>query len=263
METQNGAEDMGSRLSASGGSSSVRSPSMEDIHTAYKQRNLSRARDLLREACEESESPQEKGQLLSISAAHGDLETVRFLLTEKRVELPMEPTDDNPAVVAAHFGHTEVVHELLESLSGPCSPQRLLNWMLALACQRGHLEVVKLLVLTHGADPENYAVRKNEFPVIVRLPLYAAIKSGNEDIAIFLLRHGAYFCSYILLDSPEPSKRLLRKYFIEASALPSSYPGKTCCSRESQRSLIPSARCLPPHVPRLATGLEVMSASCQ
>lgn len=51
--------------------------------------------------------------------------------------------------------------------------------MLALACQRGHLEVVKLLVLTHGADPENYAVRKNEFPLIERLPLYAAIKSGE------------------------------------------------------------------------------------
>lgn len=61
----------------------------------------------------------------------------------------------------------------------PCSPQRLLNWMLALACQRGHLGIVKLLVLTHGADPESYAVRKNEFPVIVRLPLYAAIKSGE------------------------------------------------------------------------------------
>lgn len=52
--------------------------------------------------------------------------------------------------------------------------------MLALACQQGHLEVVKLLVLTHGADPENYAVRKNEFPVIVRLPLYAAIKAGGS-----------------------------------------------------------------------------------
>lgn len=52
--------------------------------------------------------------------------------------------------------------------------------MLALACQRGHLGVVKLLVLTHGADPESYAVRKNEFPVIVRLPLYAAIKSGGS-----------------------------------------------------------------------------------
>lgn len=226
METHNGAEDMGSKLSLPGGSSTVQCPSMEEIHTAYKQRNLSRARDLLRGVCEESESSQEKGQLLSIAAAHGDLETVQFLLTEKRVELPTEPTDDNPAVVAAHFGHAEVVRELLESLPGPCTPQRLLNWMLALACQRGHLEVVKLLVLTHGADPENYAVRKNEFPVIVRLPLYAAIKAGNEDIAIFLLRHGAYFCSYILLDSPEPSKHLLRKYFIEASALPSSYPGK-------------------------------------
>ncbi|GAB1292192.1 Leucine-rich repeat serine/threonine-protein kinase 1 [Apodemus speciosus] len=224
-----GAEDMGSKLSLPGGNSTVQCPGMEEIHTAYKQRNLSRARDLLREVCEESESPQEKGQLLSISAAHGDLETVRFLLTEKHVELAPEPTDDNPAVVAAHFGHAEVVHELLESLPappGPCTHQRLLNWMLALACQQGHLEVVKLLVLTHGADPENYAVRKNEFPVIVRLPLYAAIKAGNEDIAIFLLRHGAYFCSYILLDSPDPSKHLLRKYFIEASALPSSYPGK-------------------------------------
>lgn len=64
--------------------------------------------------------------MLSISAAHGDLETVRFLLTEKRVELPMEPTDDNPAVVAAHFGHAEVVHELLESLSGKALCGRVL-----------------------------------------------------------------------------------------------------------------------------------------
>lgn len=62
---------------------------------------------------------------------------------------------------------------------GVSSPQRLLNWMLALACQQGHLSIVKLLVLTHGADPESYAVRSNEFPVILRLPLYAAIKSGE------------------------------------------------------------------------------------
>lgn len=60
----------------------------------------------------------DQGRLLSISAAYGDLETVRYLLTERRVELPTEPTDDNPAVVAAHFGHTDVVQELLESLPG-------------------------------------------------------------------------------------------------------------------------------------------------
>ena len=61
METHNGAEDMGSKLSLPGGSSTVQCPSMEEIHTAYKQRNLSRARDLLRGVCEESESSQEKG----------------------------------------------------------------------------------------------------------------------------------------------------------------------------------------------------------
>ena len=59
-----------------------------------------------------------QGQLLSIPAAYGDLETVRYLLTERLVELPTEPTDDNPAVVAAQFGHTDVVQELLESLPG-------------------------------------------------------------------------------------------------------------------------------------------------
>ncbi|XP_076980135.1 leucine-rich repeat serine/threonine-protein kinase 1 isoform X1 [Tamandua tetradactyla] len=227
METHTGAVDMGSKASTPGSNPPAHFPRLEGIETAYKQGDTRKARGLVREACDESTSRLEKDQLLSISAAYGDLETVQYLLTERRAELPTEPTDDNAAVVAAQCGHAAVVQELLESLPGPCSHQRLLNWMLALACQRGHLGVVKLLVLTHGADPESYAVRKNEFPVIVRLPLYAAIKSGNEDIAIFLLRHGAFFCSYILLDSPEPSKRLLRKYFIEASALSSSCSGKT------------------------------------
>lgn len=59
-----------------------------------------------------------QGQLLSISAAYGDLETVRYLLTKRQVRLSTEPTDDNPAVVAALFGHTDVVQELLESLPG-------------------------------------------------------------------------------------------------------------------------------------------------
>lgn len=50
---------------------------------------------------------------------------------------------------------------------------------------------------------------------------------GNEDVAVFLLRNGAFFCSYILMDSPESSKHLLRKYFIETTPLPGSAPAKT------------------------------------
>lgn len=225
-DTRTGARDMGSKESTLGVDPEGRCPGAEGIQAAYQRGDQAGARRLLREACDESSSQQEKHQLLSLSAASGDLEAVRYLLTERGVELPTEPTDDNPAVLAAQLGHTDVVRELLESLPGPCRPQCLLNWMLALACQCGHLGVVRLLVLTHGADPESCAVRKKEFPAIARLPLYAAIKAGNEDIAIFLLRHGAFFCSYILLDSPDSSKHLLRKYFVEAGALPNIGPGK-------------------------------------
>uniref|UniRef100_A0A8D0GZA0 Leucine rich repeat kinase 1 n=1 Tax=Sphenodon punctatus TaxID=8508 RepID=A0A8D0GZA0_SPHPU len=112
-------------------------------------------------------------------------------------------------------------------LVGPNNFQQLLNWMLAIACQQGHLDIVKLLILTYSADPDSCAVRRNEFPVLIRLPLYAAIKTGNEEIAVFLLRNGAVFCSYILMDSPESSKHLLRKYFVETTVLPSTSPAKT------------------------------------
>ncbi|XP_038602280.1 leucine-rich repeat serine/threonine-protein kinase 1 isoform X2 [Tachyglossus aculeatus] len=226
MDLQNGSVDMGTKQSTLENVSLSQSPVIENIQAAYKNGETSKAQELIKIACEESVLQLEKCQLLSITAAYGDLEVVKYLLKEKLVELPTEPNDDNPAVVAAYFGHTDIVKELLDSLLDPCSSQRLLNWMLAIACQQGHLDVVRLLVLSYSADPETCAVRKNEFPVILRLPLYAAIKADNEDIAIFLLRHGAFFCSYILMDSPEPSKRLLRKYFVEAVILASSSPTK-------------------------------------
>lgn len=57
-------------------------------------------------------------QLLGIAAAYGDLYAVRYLLKEALVVLPTEPNDDNAAVVAAYFGHKDVVKELLDSLHG-------------------------------------------------------------------------------------------------------------------------------------------------
>lgn len=75
-------------------------------------------------------------------------------------------------------------HSLVTSIKfsifsvGPTTCQQLLNWMLAIACQQGHLDIVKLLIRAYSADPESCAVRKNEFPVLIRLPLYAAIKAG-------------------------------------------------------------------------------------
>lgn len=63
-------------------------------------------------------------------------------------------------------------------LLGPCIRKDLLNWMLATACQQGHLEVVKLLVHSYQADAEDCAIHSDEFAVITGLPLYAAARAG-------------------------------------------------------------------------------------
>nr|XP_033775868.1 leucine-rich repeat serine/threonine-protein kinase 1 isoform X1 [Geotrypetes seraphini]XP_033775869.1 leucine-rich repeat serine/threonine-protein kinase 1 isoform X1 [Geotrypetes seraphini]XP_033775870.1 leucine-rich repeat serine/threonine-protein kinase 1 isoform X1 [Geotrypetes seraphini] len=217
MTLQDGTLDMGSRQSALGGVSSHQSPLLENVDTAYKDGDTNKAQELIRSACEEDLAKPEKCQLLSVAAAYGDVQTVRYLLQVALVELSTEPDDDNPAVVAARFGHMETVKELVDSLADLCTCNQLLNWMLAVACQQGQLDVVKLLVLTYGADPDFCAVRKNEFPVLQKLPLYAAVMAGNEDVAIFLLQNGAFFCSYILMDNPDLCKLLLRKSCIESS----------------------------------------------
>lgn len=78
-----------------------------------------------------------------------------------------------------------------------------------------------------GTSSSQLTCRQPRHVPALRCPPLSLVRAlGNEDIAIFLLRHGAFFCSYILLDSPDPSKHLLRKYFIEASALPSGCSGK-------------------------------------
>uniref|UniRef100_A0A663MZZ0 Leucine rich repeat kinase 1 n=1 Tax=Athene cunicularia TaxID=194338 RepID=A0A663MZZ0_ATHCN len=227
MDPQNGTVDMGGKQSTVGEVSIIQTSVTESIQDAYKAGDTSKAQELIKLSCEETALQVEKCQLLGIAAAYGDLQAVRYLLKEALVTLPTEPNDDNAAVVAAYFGHKDIVKELLDSLHGPSTCQQLLNWMLAIACQQGHLDIVKLLIRAYSADPESCAVRRNEFPVLIRLPLYAAIKAGNEDVAVFLLRNGAFFCSYILMDSPESSKHLLRKYFIETSPLPGSAPAKT------------------------------------
>uniref|UniRef100_A0A452HCZ7 non-specific serine/threonine protein kinase n=1 Tax=Gopherus agassizii TaxID=38772 RepID=A0A452HCZ7_9SAUR len=230
MEPQNGTVDMGGKQSTAGDVSVGHSPVIGSIQHAYKSGDTNKAQELIKLSCEENILQVKKCQLLSIASAYGDLHAVRYLLKEALVGLPTEPSDDNPAVVAAYFGHEDIVKELLDSLLGPSNFQRLLNWMLAISCQQGHLTIVKFLILTYNADPGSCAVRKNEFPILTRLPLYAAIKAGNEDIAVFLLQNGACFCSYILMDSPDSSKHLLRKYFVETTLLPGSAPAKTALS---------------------------------
>ncbi|XP_015198818.2 leucine-rich repeat serine/threonine-protein kinase 1 isoform X2 [Lepisosteus oculatus] len=218
MDEHDGTVDMGSKQSILGSTALSQSPTIDNIQAAYRAGESRQARELIRLSCGETSRAQlEKHQLLSLAAGSGDLESVQYLLKEVRVQVPKQPSEDNPAVLAAYFGHEHVVKELLDSIPGPCVQKDLLNWMLATACQQGHLEVVKLLVLTYQADAENCAIRTHDFAVITGLPLYAAARAGNEEISTFLLQNGAVFTSYTLMDHPAFFKQLLRKHYIEPS----------------------------------------------
>uniref|UniRef100_A0A672LW85 non-specific serine/threonine protein kinase n=1 Tax=Sinocyclocheilus grahami TaxID=75366 RepID=A0A672LW85_SINGR len=152
-------------------------------------------------------------QLLCLVAQNGDLDGVRFLLQEARVTVPQEPSEENPAVLAAHHGHQLLVRELLDSIPRPCVRKDLLNWMLATACQQGHLEVVKLLVHTYNADTEDCAVHSGEFAIITGLPLYAAAQAGTVGFCSSHTSH--YYCRECLLNYKAIIKHLiLRCYFM-------------------------------------------------
>uniref|UniRef100_A0A8C5M637 non-specific serine/threonine protein kinase n=2 Tax=Leptobrachium leishanense TaxID=445787 RepID=A0A8C5M637_9ANUR len=219
MDSHNGTTGMGNKQVMPGELAINQIPMIAEIQAAYQEGERDKAHDLVKKVCEENLQKHEKFQVLRISAAYGDVPSVCFLLQSAQVVLPIEPTDDNPAVLATHFGHGETVALLLDSLPDAGIHKPLLNWLLVTACEQGHLSLVKLLVLTYHADPDCYAVRNNEFPVLKKLPLYASIMAGYEDIAEFLLQNGAGFCSYILMDNPELTKVLLRRSIVEASDL--------------------------------------------
>uniref|UniRef100_A0A667WS42 non-specific serine/threonine protein kinase n=1 Tax=Myripristis murdjan TaxID=586833 RepID=A0A667WS42_9TELE len=206
---------MGAKASLVGASTLTPSPTLENIQAAYEDGELDTASELIQQACCvecSAGSPRIDGvRLLCVATQHGDLQSVCYLLKDAHVTVPQEPSDNNPAILAAHYGHASLVKELLDSVPGHCLRKDLLNWMLATACQQGHLEVVRLLVHSYDADAKDCAIHSDEFAVITGLPLYAAARAGNEEIAWFLLENGAGFSSYTLMDHPAFSKQLLRQ----------------------------------------------------
>uniref|UniRef100_A0A8C1MY76 non-specific serine/threonine protein kinase n=1 Tax=Cyprinus carpio TaxID=7962 RepID=A0A8C1MY76_CYPCA len=211
---------MGAKQSVVGSVPLNHSSTLKNIQEAYTNGEDQRARELIQLCCENNGGAGPDGvQLLCLAAHNGDLDGVRFLLQEARVTVPQEPSKENPAVLAAHHGHQLLVRELLDSIPRPCVRKDLLNWMLATACQRGHVEVVKLLVHTYNADTEDCAVHSGEFAIISGLPLYAAAQAGTE-VACFLLDNGAGFSSYTLMDHADFSRQLLRQRHLQDKDAP-------------------------------------------
>ncbi|XP_028999543.1 leucine-rich repeat serine/threonine-protein kinase 1 isoform X2 [Betta splendens] len=225
MDQQSRAmEEMGAKASSAEGmrSAAVPFPTLENIQATYEAGETDTAKELIKQACcvecSAGMPPIEGVHLLSVAAQFGDLESVRYLLKEAFIAVPHEPSSSHPAIVAAHYGYSCLVKELLDSIPGPCVRRDLVNWMLATSCQQGHMDIVQLLVSSYNADAKDCAVNSNEFAVITGMPLYAAAQAGDVDIAQFLLQNGAGFSSYTLMDHPTFSKQLLRLKLQETSS---------------------------------------------
>ncbi|KAG7275501.1 hypothetical protein CRUP_032544, partial [Coryphaenoides rupestris] len=121
---------------------------------------------------------------LFAACRHGDLESVRTLVTRENVNSrDTAGRRSTPLHFAAGFGRRDVVHFLLQS--GASVHARDDGGLVSLhnACSFGHAEVVTLL-LHHGADANsrdnwNYT------------PLHEAAIKGKIDVCIVLLQHGA------------------------------------------------------------------------
>ncbi|KAJ0056500.1 hypothetical protein NL108_008347, partial [Boleophthalmus pectinirostris] len=87
----------------------------------------------------------------------------------------------------------------------------LLRSLLTIACQKGHLDLLKMLVELYNIDVNDHDIYSQEFTQITELPLYAAATAGHMEIASFLIQNGTGFSSYVLIDHPSFCTHLLRQ----------------------------------------------------
>lgn len=125
--------------------------------------------------------PISSAQLLCNSLKKGDLGVVKFFL-----ENGADPTGwgmQTPplieiAIASSSRERLELVTLLIEHGVSPT------DFMLSVAAETGALDVAQLLVVDHGADP-------NEVNAFHTTPLYVAIECGHEDLVRFLLEKNA------------------------------------------------------------------------
>ncbi|XP_033847563.1 leucine-rich repeat serine/threonine-protein kinase 1 isoform X2 [Periophthalmus magnuspinnatus] len=190
---------------------------LENIRAIYESGEQDVARELVQQACCQECSvgqPRIDGvDLLCLAVEHEDHESAQYLLKEAQVSVPKDPTKDHPALVAARCGHVGLVRLLLDALphSYVAKKEVLLRSLLTTACQKGHLNLVKMLVELYNVDVNDSDIYSQEFTQITELPLYATAMAGHMEIASFLLQNGAGFSSYVLIDHPSFCKQLLRQ----------------------------------------------------
>jgi len=115
---------------------------------------------------------------------NGNLDKVKELLQQ---DMPLEDQDDvfgTPLHEAVCFGRHEIAELLLQHKVDVNSAQKnTMDTGLCITCKKGWLPMVELLLQAQA--------KVNLAGQNARTPLHYALENGNEEVAIYLLEHGA------------------------------------------------------------------------
>ena len=134
-----------------------------------------------------------KRSLLYLAAAKGISEIVGLLLEFETIDLDPEVHDEiqSPLGTAAWKGHVQVVEKLLQCsgivLDGKRLYSRKTKTYLHLACRRGHVGVIRLML--KAFDDRGLDVDAQDTTGLRKTPLQIAVRGGHtEAVAVLLLR---------------------------------------------------------------------------
>ncbi|XP_012688345.1 transient receptor potential cation channel, subfamily N, member 1 [Clupea harengus] len=158
------------------------------------ERSLEEAQLCVRQENQRGETSLHLAAELGKDSAHDDGEDVLIIRTlmeyDANVTATTKELRETPLHYCARVGNTAVLQEILRGVAASCL-QMAVNkhakngWSpLLLAAERGHLEVVRMLLQNHA--------RVDVFDEDGKAALHLAAENGHEDIADLLLAHKAF-----------------------------------------------------------------------
>ncbi|XP_046567998.1 serine/threonine-protein phosphatase 6 regulatory ankyrin repeat subunit A-like [Haliotis rubra] len=123
--------------------------------------------------------------ILHCACRRGDVEVVKYIVSKKMVDInSRERKNKTPLMVAGVWGHEAVVGLLVKQGANQALRDKRGNNILHLACQGGHVEVVKYIISLETVDVNCRGWRKTT-------PVMCAGQNGHKDVVELLVNNGA------------------------------------------------------------------------
>ncbi|XP_046552936.1 ankyrin repeat domain-containing protein 17-like [Haliotis rubra] len=140
---------------------------------------------LVREEANVTLVDEHRNNILHYACRGGDIETVKLVLSLDVVGINSKGyKTGTPLMVAAQYGHREVVDLLLRSGANAAYVDFVGDNILIWACEGGDVETVKLVLSLNVVDINSPGWRR-------RTPVIDAAKHGHRDVVELLVKEGA------------------------------------------------------------------------